>query len=499
MKESRHSDKRNRDVLTEASRRIAVLEEQLAAQKKMSDDLCRDYDRYKNLVDNAGEWIWEADEQLSCVYTNQKVRDVLGYHPEEILGRSPVEFMAPGRFTDNQALLENIRGAAVKVHFREDVFVHKDGSIRFLETTMMTVVDFAGHVTGFRGNSRDITGRKLAEQTLRKSEERFQLVSQASNDAIYDWDITSGTIWLSESQRAFLGFPENEKHVRWWRNRLHPSDRERILANVRSVLKGVGSVWMEEYQFLCADGRYIDVIDRGQILRSKEGTPVRIVGSMMDITARKKAEEGLEKSEAKYRFLTEAMSDIVWMMDENLAFTYLSPSVENTLGMTVDEVIRRGASDIMTAESLSSARSAVEKLRMMEGRDPGGPPKTVTFEAAYRHRNGAWIWLENIISLVRNERGENIGIHGVSRNITEIRQAAVEREKLITDLKKALSDVKVLSGLLPICTRCKKIRDDQGYWNQIEGYISEHSDALFSHSLCPECAAKLYPRYKPKT
>ena len=76
---------------------------------------------------------------------------------------------------------------------------------------------------------------------------------------------------------------------------------------------------------------------------------------------------------------------------------------------------------------------------------------------------------------------------------TERKRAEEEREKLILTLQKALSEVKALSGLLPICSSCKKIRDDKGYWNQIEAYIRDHSEANFSHSICPECAQKLYP------
>ncbi len=82
--------------------------------------------------------------------------------------------------------------------------------------------------------------------------------------------------------------------------------------------------------------------------------------------------------------------------------------------------------------------------------------------------------------------------------ITKREQAKVEREKLISDLQKALAEVKTLSGMLPICSSCKKIRDDKGYWNQIEGYISEHSGAEFSHGLCPDCAKKIYPGYTNK-
>jgi DNA repair exonuclease SbcCD ATPase subunit len=80
------------------------------------------------------------------------------------------------------------------------------------------------------------------------------------------------------------------------------------------------------------------------------------------------------------------------------------------------------------------------------------------------------------------------------KNEIEIRkEAEANKEMLILDLQKTLKEVKALRGLLPICSSCKKVRDDKGYWNQIESYIQERSDAEFSHSICPECAKKLYP------
>jgi transcriptional regulator with PAS, ATPase and Fis domain len=92
------------------------------------------------------------------------------------------------------------------------------------------------------------------------------------------------------------------------------------------------------------------------------------------------------------------------------------------------------------------------------------------------------------------------GVAETLRDITDRRKAEQEREQLIADLQKALSMVKALSGLLPICASCKKIRDDKGYWNQIEAYISEHSEAEFSHGICPDCARKIYgTRYKEET
>ncbi len=84
-------------------------------------------------------------------------------------------------------------------------------------------------------------------------------------------------------------------------------------------------------------------------------------------------------------------------------------------------------------------------------------------------------------------------VENLQQEIIERKRMEEEREKLIKDLQEALAKVRVLSGMLPICSSCKKIRDDKGYWNQIEVYIRDHSEAEFTHGICPECFKKLYP------
>jgi DNA-binding NarL/FixJ family response regulator len=81
------------------------------------------------------------------------------------------------------------------------------------------------------------------------------------------------------------------------------------------------------------------------------------------------------------------------------------------------------------------------------------------------------------------------------RYAIERKLAALERDRLIAELQEALANVKTLSGLVPICSGCKKIRNDQGYWSEVEIYVAKHSDAKFSHGICPDCARKLYPAY----
>ncbi len=97
-------------------------------------------------------------------------------------------------------------------------------------------------------------------------------------------------------------------------------------------------------------------------------------------------------------------------------------------------------------------------------------------------------------TLLTDGSGKITGTLSSGEDITERKKAAEEREKLVQELQNALTEVKTLSGLIPICASCKKIRDDKGYWNQIESYLLEHSDAEFTHSLCPDCRKNLYPK-----
>jgi PAS domain S-box-containing protein len=114
-------------------------------------------------------------------------------------------------------------------------------------------------------------------------------------------------------------------------------------------------------------------------------------------------------------------------------------------------------------------------------------------ETEFRRADGSLFWVEITARALRDATSGSIFYEGSVEDISERHAAEEERERLIKGLTDALGRVKKLSGLLPICSSCKKIRDDQGYWNQLEVYISEHSDASFTHSFCPECVRRLYP------
>jgi PAS domain S-box-containing protein len=115
------------------------------------------------------------------------------------------------------------------------------------------------------------------------------------------------------------------------------------------------------------------------------------------------------------------------------------------------------------------------------------------FETQWRCFDGRLSWVQLSTKAISDQQTRSVVYEGSVENISRRKQADVEREELITELQEALTRIKTLSGLLPICASCKRIRDDRGDWNQIEVFIQGHSDAEFTHSFCPECMRHLYP------
>lgn len=185
--------------------------------------------------------------------------------------------------------------------------------------------------------------------------------------------------------------------------------------------------------------------------------------------------------------LLENTSDIVYRHDARGVFAYVSPACEKITGFTPEQW-QRHYQTLHTDNPLNARAVAATEEALATGKEQ--PP----YEVEVFDSSGARIWLE-ISERPYVEEGRVAGLIGVAREITGRKLAQAEREKLIGELQTALANIKTLRGFLPICSSCKKIRDDRGYWNQLEGYLRDHADVEFSHGICPQCAEKLYPDY----
>jgi len=195
------------------------------------------------------------------------------------------------------------------------------------------------------------------------------------------------------------------------------------------------------------------------------------------------AEEELRKSEIKYKILTETSQTGIYI-HQNEILVYANDKFAELQGYTIEEIIGTNYFDLFHPDERD--RELEIKSKILRGEDAPQYHETKRVK-----KDGGVFWCQTVT--VRIEYQGKPAIMGNVVDITDRKLAEEQRNMLIADLKKTLSEVKTLRGFLPICSNCKKIRDDKGYWNQIESYIHEHSDAEFSHSICPECAKKYYP------
>jgi PAS domain S-box-containing protein len=159
-------------------------------------------------------------------------------------------------------------------------------------------------------------------------------------------------------------------------------------------------------------------------------------------------------------------------------FLKLSAAWERTLGFTRDELQSKRLFDFVHPDD---HERTVEQNRMVRS---GG--NALGFENRYRHKDGSYRWFRwNAVADMEHQL-----IYSVARDITESKKAEEQREQLLRELQAALAEVKELRGILPICMYCKSIRNDKDYWQSLEAYISAHTNALFSHGLCPDCFEK---------
>lgn len=200
---------------------------------------------------------------------------------------------------------------------------------------------------------------------------------------------------------------------------------------------------------------------------------------------RKVSQEALIESERRFREIADLLPTILCELDRHLRVTYINRIGTEVFGITPDD-LALGFEVIQLFYSDDADRVA----KLLDGILKGN--KTAGVEQRLMKKDQ-----EEMVALVYSSPIVNAGeVVGARLNITDItprKRAEEQRDKLISELQETLAEVKILKGIIPICASCKKIRDDKGYWNQVESYIGEHSEAEFSHGICPECVKTLYP------
>ena len=194
--------------------------------------------------------------------------------------------------------------------------------------------------------------------------------------------------------------------------------------------------------------------------------------------------------------IVSTMSDNFILLDPRGEILSINRAVTDLLEYNEEDLIQKSFTSILSEK-------IIEKFIFTEAEtgEKSGPTRTIkkkpirNLEGVLITKDGKKISASVAVSILWNRNGSVAGYVVIARDITEQKQIESEREGLIKQLQEALSNIKVLRGLLPICANCKKIRDDKGYWHDVDVYIRNHSDADFSHGICPDCMERLYPEF----
>jgi two-component system sensor histidine kinase UhpB len=291
---------------TDATERKRAELEKMEVQEKLSRE------RYllRTLIDHLPDSIYVKDTQSRFIITNRAELSLIGAKSEEeTIGKTVNHYLdgksAAQHMHNDQKLLQT--GTALIN--QEEYVVNKHGDTKWLLTTRVPLQEDDNRIIGLVGISRDITDRKLIEESLRLSNERFNIVSKATNDAIWDWDLNTGHVFWNDAIYSLFGYPPDEivQSSKWWEEHIHPDDHDRVVAKVNAHIENGIESWQDEYRFIAKDGSVKNVFDRGFILLDNEQKPYRMIGAMMDITERKKLQDELSAQNlARQRQVTEA-------------------------------------------------------------------------------------------------------------------------------------------------------------------------------------------------
>ncbi len=268
--------------------------------------------------------------------------------------------------------------------------------------------------------------RKRSNEAVRETSERYRLAAKATTDAIWDWDLAADRILWNEALTTHFGYTNTETAGTWWKDHIHPEDRERVITVIQAVIAGDQEHWSAEYRFLRASGSEAYIFDRGYVIRDGHGRAVRMIGAMLDLTERKRAEAALRESEEFTRRILESSTDCIKVLDADARLRFMSPG-----GMEVMEVDDFGAiegcdwRDFWSGPDHEKAQEAV-RIALAGG--------NARFQGQTPTMKGRPRWWDVAVTPIPGQEGSVDKLLSVSRDITETKQAEEHQRLLIHEL-----------------------------------------------------------------
>ena len=381
----------------------------ITEKKRAEQELRESEGRLRSLIETSRDWVWEVDATGRYTYSSARVKDLLGYEPEEIIGKTPFDFMPREEAKRVGGEFAAIAGERRPFRNLENVNRHKDGRRVVLETSGLPMFNSDGSLAGFRGLDRDVTERKRSEEELRESEERSRQLAETVGQAFFIAELRPPQlIYMSPAYEEIFGRPCREVYERpeSWLEAVHPEDQERIADFYRqSFQTGEGAV---EYRIVRPDGSLRSV--RAQVfpVRDARGALHRMVGAIEDITERKRAQE----AQAFLASIVESSTDAIIGATKEAVILSWNRGAQALFGYRPEEVIGKHASMLVAPEERESpAQLVANKLAQGQSVEP--------FEAVALKKDGTRVEILVSASSMVGRHGEIVGSSVVIRDITE--------------------------------------------------------------------------------
>jgi len=243
--------------------------------------------RFQDLVETSSDWVWETDAEKCFTYSSPQVEAILGYRPEEMIGKTPYDFMPAdevNRLTQHFSQMKKTDPINRNLNIKR----HKDGHRVTLETSAVPFFSDRGELLGFRGIARDITDRQNTLQALKESEERLRLSQKFANLANWEWDIATGNLYWSDQMWILFGLPAGSFEPSFERclECVHPDDRDTLVRAIDDSLH-YGTTYDVEHRTIWPDGSIHWLRETGNVARDPHGKPTRMLGVTSNIDQHK--------------------------------------------------------------------------------------------------------------------------------------------------------------------------------------------------------------------
>lgn len=389
--------------------------------------------QYQRIVELATEGIWTADVDSVTTFVNPAMARMLGYTPDEMIGRPAVDFLdEAGKI----ALAERTERRRLGFTDRNQdfMFVHREGHPVWTMVSATPLTGPTGEHAGSLALITDITQRREAEEALVTSERRFRAVVQNATDVVNIADTEGVMTYTSPSMERVLGYAPQELIGTQARDLMHPDDVERVEQTVAEQWAG-GKEEPIEYRVRHRDGSW-RIVNALIVNLFDEPTIEGVVGTMWDVTEQVETKAALALTLERYAALARYATDLVTVSGPDGLVQYLSPSVQWILGYEPEELIGTSPAAVIHPEDAASISKAI-----LESATEGTDPPLITYRV--RHRDGSWRTLESTTTNLLDEPSV-CGMVTNSRDVTE-RRVAEQKAAQLTAILEASNEVVVLS------------------------------------------------------